>query len=119
MIPDDMKILFNDWPYGVDERIKHLVVWTKFELASDPEDPKGDLTPQARQEIDDFVDKTFVSKCGRENTIWFKNWSSLKSIHAVDHFHVMLFDPDPQFVKEITNGDVPLAEKVGKPRQTL
>jgi len=24
----------------------------------------------------------------------------------------MLYDPDPTFVKEITNGDVPMAEKV-------
>jgi hypothetical protein len=44
--------------------------------------------------------------------IWFKNWRSLKSVHAVEHFHVMLFDPDPGFVKEITNGDVPLSQKV-------
>ena len=44
--------------------------------------------------------------------IWFKNWRSLKSVHAVEHFHVMLFDPDPEFVREITNGDVPLSQKV-------
>jgi hypothetical protein len=43
--------------------------------------------------------------------IWFKNWASLKSVKAVEHFHVMLFDPDPEFVKEITNGDVPLCER--------
>jgi len=24
----------------------------------------------------------------------------------------MLFDPDPEFVKEVTNGDVPLSQKV-------
>jgi hypothetical protein len=43
--------------------------------------------------------------------IWFKNWASLKSIHAVEHFHVMLFDPDPEFIKEVTNGDSPLGRK--------
>lgn len=53
-----------------------------------------------------------MSKCGKENVIWFKNWSSLKSIHAVEHFHVMLYEPDMEFVKQITNDDVPLAEKV-------
>jgi hypothetical protein len=36
----------------------------------------------------------------------------LKSVHAVEHFHVMLYDPDPEFVKEVTNGDVPLSQKV-------
>lgn len=30
--PADYKILFNDWPYGIDPQIIHLVVWTKFEL---------------------------------------------------------------------------------------
>lgn len=45
--------------------------------------------------------------------IWFKNWRSLKSIHAVEHFHVMLFDPGMEFVKEITNNDAPLSAEVG------
>ncbi|EKD11891.1 hypothetical protein MBM_09970 [Drepanopeziza brunnea f. sp. 'multigermtubi' MB_m1] len=44
--------------------------------------------------------------------IWFKNWRALKSIHSVEHFHVMLYDPDPEFVRRITNGDVPLSRKV-------
>lgn len=45
--------------------------------------------------------------------IWFKNWKSLKSVHAVEHFHVMLNQPDPEFVKEITGGDVPLIDRIG------
>lgn len=45
--------------------------------------------------------------------VWFRNWRSLKSVRAVEHFHVMLYDPDPAFVKEITKGDVPLCEKNG------
>jgi len=90
----DYKILFNDWPYGLDERIKHLVVWVKFEIPTDPASPDGELTSEARKEIDGFVDRVFVKKCGQENVIWFKNWTSLKSIHAVEHIHVMLYDPD-------------------------
>jgi hypothetical protein len=43
---------------------------------------------------------------------WFKNWSSIKSIHAIEHFHVMIYDPSAAFVEEITNGDVPQIEKV-------
>lgn len=50
---------------------------------------------------------TFASQ-----VIWFKNWKTLKSIHAVEHFHVMLYDPSPDFVKEVTNGDIPLSQKV-------
>ncbi|KAI9707961.1 MAG: hypothetical protein M1820_004380 [Bogoriella megaspora] len=108
--PDDYKILYNDWPYGVDPKIIHLVIWTKFDLEDDPE--TDDLTPKARQEIDEFVRETFCSRVPSERVIWFKNWRSLKSVHAVEHFHVMLCDPDPRFVEEITGGDVPLAEKV-------
>ena len=57
---DDYKILFNDWPYGVEKDIIHLVVWTKFELEDDP--ATDDLTPRARNEIDEFVGKTFRAK---------------------------------------------------------
>jgi hypothetical protein len=38
--------------------------------------------------------------------IWFKNWSAIKSVHAVEHFHVMLLDAEPSFIKEVTAGDV-------------
>ena len=57
---DDYKILFNDWPYGVEKDIIHLVVWTKFELEDDP--ATDDLTPRARKEIDDFVGETFRAR---------------------------------------------------------
>lgn len=61
----DIKILWNDWPYGIDQKIVHLVVWTKFELLDDPE--TDDLTVEARREIDEFVDETFGKRVGREN----------------------------------------------------
>jgi len=124
---EDIKILYNDWPYGVDNKIVHLVIWTKFDLEEDP--VTSDLTIKARKEIDDFVNETFRSRVEPENVrthseicmsfslifvqvIWFKNWASLKSVHAVEHFHVMLYDPDMAFVEEITNGDVPMVAKV-------
>ncbi|KAI8624684.1 hypothetical protein F5Y19DRAFT_480428 [Xylariaceae sp. FL1651] len=107
---EDIKILWNDWPYGIDEKIVHLVVWTKFDLEDDP--ATDDLTDKARAEIDAFVLKTFGSKVPSDHYIWFKNWRSLKSVQAVEHFHVMLFDPDPIFIDEITKGDVPLCRKV-------
>ncbi|EME83693.1 uncharacterized protein MYCFIDRAFT_85064 [Pseudocercospora fijiensis CIRAD86] len=106
--PADIKILYNDWPYGIDERIVHLVVWTKFELLSDPASEIGDMAPETRRLIQEFVDRTF----GKDDVVWFRNWSSLKSVHAVEHFHVMLFNPDMDFVREMTNYDVPLAQKL-------
>ncbi|KXS93343.1 hypothetical protein AC579_4526 [Pseudocercospora musae] len=106
--PADTKILYNDWPYGIDERIVHLVVWTKFELPSDPASDIGDMAPVTRRLIQAFVNRTF----GETDVTWFRNWTSLKSVHAVEHFHVMLFNPDMDFVKKITNDDVPLAKKL-------
>ncbi|KAL9047457.1 MAG: hypothetical protein Q9206_006772 [Seirophora lacunosa] len=61
----DIKILYNDWPYGIDERIVHLVVWTKFELPDDPQ--TKELTAAMRQEIDDYVDRTFCQAVPKEN----------------------------------------------------
>jgi len=110
--PSDIKILYNDWPYGVDEKIVHLVIWTKFDLEDDP--ATDDLTSEARKEINEYVERTFCTHVPAQNVIWFKNWRSLKSVHAVEHFHVMLYDPDMEFVDKITNRDVPLSKKVGQ-----
>lgn len=61
---DDIKILYNDWPYGIDTKIIHLVVWTKFDLDEDP--VTGDLTARKRQELDDYVERTFRTRVPRE-----------------------------------------------------
>jgi Protein of unknown function (DUF3605) len=114
--PSDYKVLYNDWPYGIDLDIVHLVVWTKFAFQDDP--VTGDLTPESRAMIEAFVQKTFCGKNGssHDNTIWFRNWKSLKSVQALEHFHVMLYKPDPEFLRKITGGDMAMAEKlrVGK-----
>lgn len=100
---ENYKILPNDWPYGIDPLITHLVVWTKFSLPSDP--LTDDLLPSSRAEIDAFVRRKFVEPCGEENVIWFRNWGALKSVHAVEHFHVLVFDPPRGFVEGVTGGD--------------
>lgn len=101
--------MYNDWPYGIDERIVHLVVWTKFSM---PEEPGTDrLMPEMQQKIETFVARAFRSCCSE--VIWFRNWTSLKSIHAVEHFHVMLCDPPMDAVARLTHGDEPLAYKLG------
>ncbi|KAI0160306.1 hypothetical protein GGR57DRAFT_415435 [Xylariaceae sp. FL1272] len=107
---EDVKILWNDWPYGIDHSIVHLVVWTKFDLEEDP--VTLDLTDKARADIEAYIQTKFGSRVPSDHLIWFKNWRSLKSVQAVEHFHVMLFDPDPRFIEEVTNGDIPLCDKV-------
>lgn len=64
-LEEDIRILWNDWPYGLDERIVHLVVWTKFELEDDP--ATDDLTDKARKEIDDHVRTKFGSRIPQDN----------------------------------------------------
>lgn len=103
----DIKILYNDWPYGLDPDIVHLVIWVKFELEDDP--ATGNSTPESHQEIDEYVQRVFGSRT--KEFVWFKNWRSLKSVHAIEHFHTMLYKPDAAFMKEITNGDVPMTDK--------
>lgn len=103
--PDDYKILYNDWPYGIDEKIVHLVVWTKFSLEDDPS--TGHLAEKSRRQIERFVSETFLTHIKPDQLIWFKNWAHLKSVNAVEHFHIMMYDPDPGFMRRVTNGDVP------------
>ena len=51
--------------------------------------------------------KEIPANAALTKVVWFKNWKSLKSVHSVEHFHLMLFDPDMAFVHHITNGDTP------------
>lgn len=110
--PTDYKILYNDWPYGIDLNIVHLVVWTKFELQDDL--ATGDLTQEARLEIEGFVRETFCGEDGvaRDGLVWFRNWKSLKSVHALEHLHVMLYKPSQEFLNRITGGDMAMAAKL-------
>jgi len=103
----DTKILYNDWPYGIEADIVHLVVWTKFELEDDAE--TGLATAESRREIEGYVQSVFGQRV--KEFVWFKNWKSLKSVHAVEHFHVMLYRPDKEFVREITGDDVAMSDK--------
>ncbi|TGO90950.1 hypothetical protein BPOR_0045g00130 [Botrytis porri] len=63
----DYQILRNDWPYGIDEKIVHLVVWTKFALEDDLE--TGDTREDVKREIQRWVDRVFGEKCGGENEL--------------------------------------------------
>lgn len=109
----EYKILYNDWPYGLDRDITHLVVWTKFLLEDDP--ATGFLTTEYHSLIEDFVARTFCTQDGisRDKLIWFKNWGSIKSVHALEHFHVMLYKAPTTFLQRITNNDKPMSAVMG------
>ncbi|KAH8805720.1 hypothetical protein F5884DRAFT_800321 [Xylogone sp. PMI_703] len=99
--PSDYKILRNDWPYGLTPDIIHIVVWSKTPIPTD--DTIGDLTPQSRKIVEDFVNRTFVDRLGdASRVLWFKNWVALQSVRALEHIHVLVKDVDDQIIDEWT-----------------
>lgn len=75
---DDLKILFNDWPYGLEEGIVHLVIWTKFELEDDP--ATGLLTESMWKKIDDYVERVFRSRMPADQVspLLPRYWSAIR-----------------------------------------
>lgn len=101
--PSDYRVLVNDWPYGLSAGITHLVVWSRTVIPTDPE--SGDMTPEARQTVAEFVGRYFVDSLGpdgRERVLWFKNWVALQSVRSLEHIHVMVRDVGPEKLEEWT-----------------
>ena len=86
--PRDYKILLNDWPYGFEPRIRHLVIWLKHNLPVQSEG--GDLTDESRALVETFIERRFGEKLGQENVLWFRNWAALQSVRALEHVHVVV-----------------------------
>lgn len=128
---DDIKILCNDWPYGIDSEIVHLVVWTKFKLEEDPK--TGRLTVESDAKMRSFAYEKFAHYNVSQSFsilhlhqlaapplmlitnewikyVCFHNWGELKSVPLVEHFHVMLHKPTKNFVLRVTNGDIPRSQ---------
>lgn len=65
--------------------------------------------------LEKFVKRTVCEDSAgavpREHVIWFKNWASLKSVHALEHFHVMLFKAPEDFLEKVTGGNKPMWKK--------
>ncbi|KAL8646613.1 MAG: hypothetical protein Q9226_006780 [Calogaya cf. arnoldii] len=106
--PKDFRILPNDWPYGsFGPGITHLIVWSKPRIATDPE--TGFVTPESKELIDAFVDRTFVKRLelegdadAGERVLWFKNWGALQSVRGLEHIHVLVKDVLEAIIEEWT-----------------
>lgn len=96
---EDYKVLKNDWPYGFEDGITHIVVWLKTTVPADPD--TGVITDEGARLIGDFVDNYFVKRAretgllkpdedSTEKVLWFKNWIKLQSVRAVEHVHVLV-----------------------------
>jgi Protein of unknown function (DUF3605) len=105
----DYKILPNDWPYGLEAGIFHIVVWLKTRLET--EASRGDMTPRSRELIEGFVQRMFVERVRglpgtREKVQWFKNWTALQSVPGLEHVHVLVRDVPEEVVLEWTKGEL-------------
>ncbi|KAI4187701.1 MAG: hypothetical protein LQ348_004033, partial [Seirophora lacunosa] len=101
----DYRILRNDWPYGVEKDIAHLIVWLKNRLDVQ-DDNNGDLTEEARAQVQAFVDRVFIQTLGgeteRERVIWFRNWTGLQSVQGIEHVHVLVLGAGEELLEEWT-----------------
>jgi uncharacterized protein DUF3605 len=98
--PEDIKITYNDWPYGFEPSITHLVLWTKFSLPVE-------LSKEDNHAISNFVSQVFENRVGKDNVLWWKNPPSLKSVRAVEHFHVLLRNADDASLQQLTGSARP------------
>lgn len=99
----DYRVLINDWPYGITSNMRHIVVWTRTPIETD--DVVGDMTPQSRRLVTDFVQRFFIERLGpggSEQVLFFKNWVALQSVRALEHVHVLVRDVDPEILDEWT-----------------
>jgi hypothetical protein len=109
--PADYRILVNDWPYGLAPGIRHLIVWLKTRLQSEP--TKGDMTAESRRQVEDFIQSKFIDRvCDlpgpEEKVIWFKNWTALQSVPGMEHVHVLVRDVPQDVIMEWTERDQPM-----------
>ncbi|KAI9167424.1 N-acetylglucosamine-induced protein 1 [Paramyrothecium foliicola] len=101
--PTDYHVLLNDWPYGLEPNITHLVVWSRTGIPVD--NVNGDLTPESRALVDSFVKRYFVDVLGQggeDRVMWFKNWVSLQSVRTLEHVHVLVRDVDDDILERWT-----------------
>jgi hypothetical protein len=101
--PSDYRILINDWPYGLDPDIRHIVVWLRTTIPTDPK--TGDMTPESRALVQSFVKNTFIDALGPDGesrVLWFKNWVALQSVRALEHIHVLVHNVDDDTLERWT-----------------
>lgn len=106
--PRDYLILRNDWPYGLERGIVHLVVWLKTPIPTTPD--TGDLTRRSRELVEGFVERVFRRGAQEEGergsrVLWFKNWTGLQSVRGIEHVHVLVRDVGDEVVDRWVRGN--------------
>ena len=67
------------------------------------------MQSESRAQIESFVDRTFAKplkaiyeKYGEDRVLWFKNWSALQSVGALEHFHCFVRGAGEELLEEWT-----------------
>lgn len=66
------------------------------------------MLPESRGLIREFVGNTFVGRLkerhadAADRVLWFKNWSALQSVGALEHFHVFVRGAEEDLLWEWT-----------------
>lgn len=100
-VKDDIKVMYNKFPYYFEDNVTHLCVWTKVPIPNDPNSATGDISAYTRAVIDTFVRKLFPNS----QLVWFRNWAALQLVRAISHCHVIIKDVDPKLLARALAGD--------------
>ena len=75
----------------------------------------GEVTPESRALIEDFVARTFVARLALEkipepedHVLWFKNPTALQSVRSLEQVHVLVRDVPDEVLAEWTGEKPPL-----------
>ncbi|KAI3405465.2 hypothetical protein KGF56_001735 [Candida oxycetoniae] len=103
---DDIKILFNKFPYYFDTNIVHLCIWSKLKIPNDVNSLVGDISKLTRKIINRYLEKLFTKRgISMDQVKWFKNWTSLQSVRSISHIHVIIRDVDREVVLELVSNE--------------
>jgi hypothetical protein len=93
---NDIKIIWNEFPYNFEPGVSHLCVWSKLQIESDPTSPIGDVSDSTRAIIDRYVVKNFIEHLNLDeaNLIWFRNFPAIQSVTELSHIHILIKDLD-------------------------
>lgn len=89
---NDVKITLNDFPYYIEGKTLHFLIWIKFPMPPDPNSDIGDIDDSTKALIEQYVQRTFVEKhhINRKNIVWWKNYTIIQSIKSIPHVHVLV-----------------------------
>lgn len=111
----DYRVLLNDWPYGLESGISHIVVWSRTLIPTDPD--TGDVTAESRSLIENFVKGYFMDSLGPDGgdrVLWFKNWVALQSVRTLEHIHILVRDVDDDTLEQWTGERPKRASSAGE-----